>query len=206
MEIFPTKALGKDREALDEQRTERAVSGHDIRHMTAEKAVDQLSHKDVPTVVERALVLREICGGKAVADHHVVAVAQYAIRHGTGVLRRVSVVSVDHQIALRIDLAEHRPDHVALALSPLVAHDGAGGAGDLVRPVGGVVVVNIDRGIRQRRTVILHYLGDGGTFVVARYQNGNFIHVRPPFPALHPKVLLRVRLAVRRPNSASPRR
>ena len=174
--------------------------------MTAEKAVDQLSHKDVPTVVERALVLREIRGGKAVTDHHVVAVAQYAIRHGTGVLRRVSVVSVDHQIALRIDLAEHRPDHVALALSPLVAHDGAGGAGDLVRSVGGVVVVNIDRGFRQRRAVVLYHLGDGGTFVVARYQNGDFIHVRPPFPALCPGSRLRDGSAAHRSNAVLPRR
>ena len=87
--------------------------------------------------MERALVLLEIGGGEAVADHHVIAF-EHLGHHGGCRVGRVGVVAVGHDVHVRVDVLEHGPDHVALALAGLAAHDGALGCGDLGGAVGGL--------------------------------------------------------------------
>ena len=53
----------------------------------------------------------------------------------------------------------------------LAADDRAGPGGGLDRAVGGIVVVDVDRGIRQSRAEIGHHLGDGRLLVVAGHQH-----------------------------------
>ena len=39
-----------------------------------------------------------------------------------GILRRISIVSVYHQITVRLNITEHSPDYVALSLAALMPH------------------------------------------------------------------------------------
>ena len=56
--------------------------------------------------------------------------------HFRGAFCRVSVISIDHDVTIRIDLAEHAADDVALSLHALAAHDSTGARRDFSRPVG----------------------------------------------------------------------
>ena len=62
----------------------------------------------------------------------------------------VGGVAVDQHVDVGLDVGEHPAHHVALALVRLPPHHGAGGARDLGGAVGRVVVVDVDRGLRQR--------------------------------------------------------
>ena len=69
--------------------------------------------------------------------------------------------------------SKHGADHVALALTWLLADDGAFAGGDFRRVVGGVVVVHVDVGIGQRGFEIAHHLADGDFLVVAGKKHGD---------------------------------
>lgn len=175
--------LGLDFEAarehgigLDEREAERPVSGHDVGDMRIEQAVDGTADQPVAEVVEGPLVLLEVGGGEPVADDHVVAV-EHLGHHGGCRVGRVGVVAVGHDVHVRVDVLEHGPDHVALALAGLAAHDGALGCGDLGGAVGGVVVVHVDRSIRQRGLEVAHHLADRELLVKTRkkHRNGRLI-------------------------------
>ena len=85
----------------------------------------------------------------------------------------VCVVAVDQNIDVRLDIGEHAAHDVALALAHFGAHHGAGLAGSLDRPVLRIVVVDIDRGRRERGAEVAHHLADRGLLVVAGYQDGD---------------------------------
>src|SRR5262249_41864964 len=82
-------------------------------------------------------------------------------------------VTIDQNVDVRIDVGEHSPHHVALALMPLAPHQRAGGAGDLAGAVRGVVVVDVDRGLGQRGAKIGDHVADGSLFVEARHKDRN---------------------------------
>lgn len=171
--------LGLDLEAsrehgvgFDEGEAERAVSGHDVGDVRTEQVVDGAAHKSVAEVVERALVLLEVCGGEAVANDHVVAFEHLGHHGGRGV-GRVGVVAVGHHVHVRVDVLEHGADDVALALARLPADDRAFGLGDLGGAVRGVVVVHVDGRIRQGVLEVAHHLADGDLLVVAGEEYGN---------------------------------
>ena len=175
--------LGLDFEAarehgigLDEREAERPVSGHDVGDMRIEQAVDGTADQPVAEVVEGPLVLLEVGGGEPVADDHVVAV-EHLGHHGGCRVGRVGVVAVGHDVHVRVDVLEHGPDHVALALAGLAANDGALGCGDLGGAVGGVVVVHVDRSIRQRGLEVAHHLADCDLLVKTRkkHRDGRLI-------------------------------
>lgn len=171
--------LGLDLEAsrehgigLDEREVERAVSGHDIGDVRIEQAVDGTADQPVAEIVERTLVLLEVRGGEAVANHHVVAF-EHLGHHGWSGIGRVGVVAVGHDVHVRVDVLEHGADHVALALARLPADDRAFGLGDLGGAVRGVVVVHVDGRIRQGVLEVAHHLADGDLLVVAGEEYGN---------------------------------
>lgn len=166
--------LGLDFEAarehgigLDEREAERPVSGHDVGDMRIEQAVDGTADQPVAEVVEGPLVLLEVGGGEPVADDHVVAV-EHLGHHGGCRVGRVGVVAVGHDVHVRVDVLEHGPDHVALALAGLAAHDGTRVPGDLGGVVGAVVVVHVDGRARQRGPEVAHHIADRDLLVVAR--------------------------------------
>ena len=131
-----------------------------------EQAVDRTAHQTVTEVVEWTLVLLEVGGTQTGSDHHIVAFEDL-VHHGRGCVRGVGVVAVGHDVHVGVDVLEHGADHVALALTWLLADDGAFAGGDFRRVVGGVVVVHVDVGIGQRGFEIAHHLADGDFLVVA---------------------------------------
>ena len=157
---------------LDEGKVKCAVPGHDIGDMCSEQPVDGAAHQTVAEIVERALVLLEVCGGEAVADHHVVAFEHLGHHGGRGV-GRVGIVAVGHHVHVGIDVLEHGANYVALALARLPADDRAFGLGDLGGAVRGVVVVHVDGRIRQGVLEVAHHLADGDLLVVAGEEYGN---------------------------------
>ena len=171
--------LGLDLEAarkhgvgLDEGEVERAVSGHDVGDVRAEQPVDGAAHQTVAEIVERALVLLEVCGGEAVADDHIIAFEHFGDHGGRGV-GRVGVVAICHDVYVRVDVLEHGADDVALALARLPADDRAFGLGDLGGAVRGVVVVHVDGRIRQGSLEVTNNLADGDLLVVTGKKHGN---------------------------------
>ncbi len=85
----------------------------------------------------------------------------------------VSVVAVDQHIDVRLDIGEHPAHHIAFALARFAAHDGAGIPRPLGRLVLGIVVVDVDRGVRQRGAEIAHNQRDGSLLIVAGHEDGN---------------------------------
>src|SRR5262249_24705731 len=83
-------------------------------------------------------------------DHHVETLFGETRDHGARARRVVGGVTIDQNVDVRVDVGEHSPHHVALALMPLAPHQRPGGAGDVAGAVRGVVVVDVDRGLGQR--------------------------------------------------------
>jgi hypothetical protein len=54
---------------------------------------------------------------------------------------------------------------------PLAPHQRAGGAGDLAGAVGGIIVVDVDRGLGQRGAKVGDHLADGRLLVEARHHD-----------------------------------
>ena len=129
--------------------------------------------------MEGPFVLREIGRGQTIANHHIGILIQDKIHHFRSILHGIGVISVHHDIALRIDFTEHPPDDISLALHVLISHNRSGGFCKLCRPVRGIVVVHVNHGLRQNPLRVCHHLGNGFFFVVARNQNRNLIHFHP---------------------------
>ena len=166
------------------------VHCHDVLDFTVKQAVDAPSDQRVPEIVEGPFILREIGGGQTVSDHHVGIFIQDKIHHFRSVLHGIGIVSVHHDIALRINFTEHPPDDISLALHVLISHNRPGGFCKLRRPVRGIVVVHVNHCFRQSSLRVCHHLGNGFLFVVARNQNRNLIHFHPLFFFRHPPELL----------------
>ena len=111
--------------------------------------------------------------GDAVAHGHVRRIGRERGQKVAGGLGRVGVVAVDHEVAIGLDVAEHASHHVALALAGLPAHHRPGRRGNVRGAVGGVVVVDVDRRLGQRRAEVGDHLSDGGRLVVARDEHGH---------------------------------
>ena len=167
------EALRKDGEGFDEQGRHGPHARHDVLDLPAAlpEHVDAAAHQHIAAVVEWALVFREVGGGQPVADDHVRTSFQHGRAQGRRLRSRIGVVPVHHQIAVRLDVTEHGPHHVALALTGLGAHDGTGLTGQTGRFVGGIVVIDIDIGIRQGLTVIPDHVPDGQRLVIAGDQD-----------------------------------
>lgn len=132
-----------------------------------EQAIDGITHETVAEVVERTLVLLEVGGAQAVADYHVVAFGDL-LDHGGCRVSWVGVIAVGHDVHVGIDVFEHGANHVALALPGLLADECALGCRYFGGAVGGVVVVYVDVGVRQRGFEVTHHLADGDFLVIAR--------------------------------------
>ena len=174
------KSPGQDRKRLHKLKTEGAVTGHNVLNAALKQEVDALPHQKISEVVKRALVLFKIGGGKPVADHHITLPLQHRFNHFRCAVSRIGVIPVDHQIALRVDLAEHSPDDISLSLPVFMANRRPGLRCKFGGPVGGIVVIDIDPAVlRQNRQEVPYNLFDGQRFVVARDQYRYFIHCFP---------------------------
>ena len=66
----------------------------------------------------------------AKTDHHVEMFGQQLFDHAGRAGRVIGGIAIDQHIDVGVDVGEHPPHHMALALVPLAAHLGAGLAGD----------------------------------------------------------------------------
>ena len=108
------------------------------------------------------------------AGDHVVLAVEHPLhqpRRRGGV---VGAVAVHQHVDVGLDVGEHAPHHVALALARLCAHHGARLLGARARVVGRVVVVDVDARLRQRAAKRAYHVADRGAFVPAGNQNGHF--------------------------------
>ena len=159
-----------DGEELDEAAAEGTVAGHDVAYLGVPKATDERAYHAVAEVVERTFVFGEVGRREPVPDHHVDLPVQYHVDHLGGILSRVGVVAVDHDVAVGIHFAEHPPDHVAFALTRLTAYYGSGFQRQLSRAVGRVVVIDVYLGIGQSGTKRGHHGFHRGGLIIAWYQ------------------------------------
>jgi hypothetical protein len=166
----PEEAAGKDFEAA----RHHAVARQDIGEAVAEQARDQLVEEAVAGPV--AGTIGGLRSADAYAHHHVGIALDQRLDEPAGRARIVGQVSVGQHIDVGVDVGEHAPHDVALALVGLEPHDRGGGLRHLGGAVGGVVVVYVDVGGRQRATKVLDHLGDGGFLIMTRQQNCDRTH------------------------------
>lgn len=152
---------------LDEGEREGAVAGHDIGNVRIEQTVDGATDQAVTKIMEWTLVLLEIRGTQSVTNHHVIAFKDF-IHHSRSRISRISIVAIGHDVHVSIDILEHGSNHIALALAWLLTDDRTSIGCNLSRAVGGVVVIHVHVGVRQRFPEVVHYLTDGDFLVVAR--------------------------------------
>lgn len=120
-----------------------------------------------------------------------------------GRLCRVGVVAVGHQVAVRVNLAEHAADHIPFALAVFPPHNGPGLGGQLCRAVGGIVVVHIDVRLGQGGPVILHHLRHRLFLVVAGNEHCYLSHVEPSFSPASPSLGSSIGKTAARPSAAA---
>ena len=109
----------------------------------------------------------------AKAHHHIETIRHQRIDHARGAGGVVGGIAVDQNIDIGVDVGEHAPDHMTLALAAFAAHLGAGLARHRHGTIRRIVVVNEYPGRWQHLAKIGNDGGDGGLLVEARHQNGN---------------------------------
>jgi hypothetical protein len=92
-----------------------------------EQGVDEPEHHRVAEHVKRPEARRVVLL-QAGGDHHVGPAFQDRLDQVPRPLGRIGLVAVDHDEHIRVDVAEHRPHHLALAARRHRAHRRAGGA------------------------------------------------------------------------------
>ena len=144
------KTIRKDGERLHKGARKGAIPRHDVFEPVPIDGLDHKAHEIVAKAMEGALVLLGIAAvGEPVAHRHVRLALNDRLAEPPGRLGGIGVVAIDHKIAVRFDIAEHLTDHIAFALAGLTPNDCAMGARDLGGIIGRVVVVDIDRCLRQ---------------------------------------------------------
>ena len=110
----------------------------------------------------------------ALADHHVEVFAHELLDHARRARRIIGRIAIDQHIDIGVDVGEHAPHHIALALAAFAAHLGAGRPRDLDGAVGRIVVVDIDlrRGQRARE------IGDDGRTAASSLKHGMSTAIR----------------------------
>ncbi|ENN89401.1 hypothetical protein RHSP_66726 [Rhizobium freirei PRF 81] len=165
------EAARNGREALDETARKGAVAGEDVGEIrTEDTAIEPVEDTVAEGVALAAGIVVHVAAG---ADDHVGAFGQKRADQLFSILGRIGAVAIGHKIDIGFDVGEHASYHMPLAL-PAFAHDGrAGEHGVQRRAVGGIVVIDIDAGLRQSLAETAHDLADRCSFVVAGQQDGD---------------------------------
>ena len=125
--------------------------------------------------MERSFILLEICGRKSVAYYHISLFFQNFLCHFPAISCRISIVSVYHNITLRINFPEHPSDHVSLALLMFISNYSSCLAGNLDCSICRVIIVNVNHCFWKSLFPVLHNFSNCLGFIVARNQNSNLI-------------------------------
>ena len=158
------ETLAQDGERLDEWLAHGTVPRHDIVETVAVNPLDHGADQVVPEAMESALVLLGVGAvGETVAHAHVRLSHKDGVAERSGRLGGVSVVAVDHEVAVCVDVTEHLAAYVALSLARFEAYCGAVLQGNLGRAVRRVIVVDVDCAPGELTVEIVYDLtyGDG---------------------------------------------
>jgi hypothetical protein len=153
------EAAGEDREGFHEAAREHPIAGKDIGEGAPEHVGDEAGQE--PVAGAMAAAVSRLIAIDTGGDHHVQTLVDELGHHAGRTRRVVGRIAIDQHVDVRLDVAEHPPHHVALALIRLAANHGACPPRCFDGAVGGIVVVDVDGGIRQRRPEIGDDLGDG---------------------------------------------
>ncbi len=69
--------------------------------------------------MEGPLIFIKIRSGQAIPYDHISLALQNKLTHLLGILSRIRIISIYHQITIRIDIAKHGTNHIALSLTIL---------------------------------------------------------------------------------------
>ena len=167
------ETAGENRKRFHETARERPIAGQDVGEGAAEHVGDKAGQQPVAGAMAGAIGrLLAIDAGR---HHHVEPLLDELCDHRRRARRVVGRVAVHQDVNIRFDVIEHPPHHVALALVGLAANHGARPPRGLDSAVGGIVVIDVDGRLGQRRTEIGDDLGDGALLIVTRHQNRHLI-------------------------------
>jgi len=134
-EIFVYDNNSKDRtiavagEAGAEVRSERHQGkGHVVRRMFADIDAEVYVLVDGDATYDAPSAPRMV---EKLLSEHLDMVVGFRVDHARGARSVIGRIAIDQHINVGIDVGEHAPDHMPLALAALAAHDGAGRARDL---------------------------------------------------------------------------
>ena len=82
------------------------------------------------------------------ADDHIEPLLDEPCDHRACARGVVGCIAINQHVNVGIDVGEHSPHHVALALMHLPPHQRAGGAREVDRAIRRIVVVNVDGRLR----------------------------------------------------------
>src|SRR5579872_4693460 len=112
-------------------------------------------------------------GREPAPDYHIERLGGENLDHLRSDRRLVGVIAIDEHVDIGIDVAEHPPDDVTLALHGLVADDRACGLGARRRVIAGVIVVNVDGRCRQCGAKVTDDMRNGHLLIEARNEHGD---------------------------------
>ena len=85
---------------------------------------------------------------ETITNYHIGMVIGYLRNEFIGVGGAVCVVGIDHNVDVGIDIAKHRTNNVALALTRLFAHDCVVVCGNFGAMISRVIIIYVNCGIR----------------------------------------------------------
>ena len=126
---FDLETIRQHRKGFDEAARKHAVAGQDVLECLAEHRGEEARQHPVAGAVAGPVSGDRLIDAKA--HHHVEVIVDQRVDHARGARGIVGRIAIDQHVDVGIDIGEHAPDHMPLALAALAAHDGAGRARDL---------------------------------------------------------------------------
>ena len=108
------EAAGQNRKRLDEAAREHAIAGQDIGEGAAEDMGDEAGQQPIAGAMAGAI--GRLLAIDAACHHHVEPFRDELVDHRRRARRVVGRVAVDQHVNIGLDVVEHAPHHVALAL------------------------------------------------------------------------------------------
>ena len=158
----------------DEAAAERAIAGEHVGDARAEDHADQAGQHAIAETV--AAAISGLAAHAAHRRHHVELPVDQHLDQRRCSVGVVGVVAVHQHVDVGLDVREHPPHDMALALRGLMSDARAGCSCDCDGVVARIVVVDINCRLGQRLPEILNHFVDGGFLIITGDKNGNVRH------------------------------
>lgn len=171
---FYLKAIRHNRKTFDKAARKSAIACHYIFYVRVKDAVDDFTNENIAKIMAKTFVFAEISRAEAVTNSHIGAVLNSLNKLG-GVASKISIVGVYHEVNIGRDITEHRTNNIPFSLKRFTANNdaGVGFFGKFGTIVGGVVVVDINLGVRQDTMKIRNNRSNSFSFVIAWDENSD---------------------------------